>query len=392
MSQQDVIVVGGGMVGAAAALGLAKMGLKVAILEKQALPTFIPHSDYDLRISAISSSSVHLLEKLGAWQAIEAMRVWAYNGLETWEVEGLGTAFHASELGLDKLGFMVENNVIQLGLWQTLQHYANCTQAVEFTQLSANYQDRLWTVTLDGQKQFSAPILFACDGANSLVRQWSGIGLTSWQYRQHCLLAVVKTEEANAEEKRVTWQQFFPSGPRAFLPLAENNGCIVWYDSPERIKQLKQLSADKLANEIHQAFPERLGRVEVVSQGSFPLTRQHAQSYVRQGIVLVGDAAHTINPLAGQGVNLGFKDVSELLDVIEQAVKKGEDFADEMVLRRYEKRRKADNLLMQTSMDIFYKAFKTDLLPVKVMRNIALAVAERATFLKKRALKYALGL
>ncbi|QLB20679.1 2-octaprenyl-3-methyl-6-methoxy-1,4-benzoquinol hydroxylase [Vespertiliibacter pulmonis] len=392
MSRQDVIVVGGGMVGAAAALGLAKIGLKVALLEKKPLPTFIPDSDYDIRISAISSFSVRLLEKLGAWQAIESMRVWAYSGLETWEVEGLGTAFNATELGLDKLGFMVENNVIQLGLWQTLQHYENCTQAVGFTQFSANYQDRLWTVKLDEQQQFSAPILLACDGANSLVRQWSGIGVTSWQYRQHCLLAVVKTDPANAEQQRVTWQQFFPSGPRAFLPLAENNGCVVWYDSPERIKQLKQLPADKLANEIHQAFPERLGRVKVVSQGSFPLTRQHAQSYVRQGIVLVGDAAHTINPLAGQGVNLGFKDVSALLDIIEQAVENGEDFATEIVLKRYEKRRKADNLLMQTSMDIFYKAFKTDLLPVKVIRNVALVVAERATLLKKRALKYALGL
>lgn len=389
MNQQQIIVVGGGMIGAATALGLAKMGLKVAVLEKQPLPDFVADSPYDVRISAISVASVALLEKLGAWQAIEAMRVWAYDGLETWEIDGFNTAFHARELGLDKLGFMVENKVIQLGLWQALQGYENCTQAVGFETLSATYQQGQWTLTLDNEQQFSAPILLACDGANSLARRWSGIGLTSWQYRQHCLLAVVKTQIPN---QSATWQQFFPSGPRAFLPLQGENGCVVWYDSPERIMQLKHFSKTQLAEEINRHFPSRLGNVEVISTGSFPLTRQHAQQYVRQGVVLLGDSAHTINPLAGQGVNLGFKDVSALLDVIEQAVSKGENFADEQVLKRYEKKRRMDNALMQTGMDVFYKTFKTDLLPVKVVRNLALVMAQRTTFLKKRALKYALGL
>lgn len=389
MKQQDVIVIGGGMVGAAAALGLAKIGLNVAILEKNPLPTFESNSAYDVRISAISAASVALLDKLGAWQGIEALRVWAYDGLETWEIDGFGTAFHASELGLDKLGFMVENNLIQIGLWQALQGYENCTQAVGFQQISAKRENGLWILTLDDGQQFSAPILLACDGANSLVRSWSGIGLTSWQYRQHCLLAVVKTDQP---AQRVTWQQFFPSGPRAYLPLQDDNGCVVWYDSPQRIAALQQMSAEKLSAEINGNFPARLGQVKVITHGSFPLTRQHAQSYVRQGIVLLGDAAHTINPLAGQGVNLGFKDVKVLLEVIEQAVENGENFADETVLKRYEQKRKPDNLLMQTGMDVFYKAFKTDLLPVKIARNLALMVAEKATPLKKRALKYALGL
>lgn len=389
MNQQQIIVVGGGMIGAATALGLAKMGLKVLVLEKQPLPDFVADSPYDVRISAISVASVALLEKLGAWQAIEAMRVWAYDGLETWEIDGFNTAFHARELGLDKLGFMVENKVIQLGLWQALQGYENCTQAVGFETLSATYQQGKWTLTLDNEQQFSAPILLACDGANSLARRWSGIGLTSWQYRQHCLLAVVKTQIPN---QSATWQQFFPSGPRAFLPLQGENGCVVWYDSPECIMQLKHLSTTQLAEEINRHFPSRLGNVEVISTGSFPLTRQHAQQYVRQGVVLLGDSAHTINPLAGQGVNLGFKDVAALLDVIEQAVSKGEHFADEQVLKRYEKERRMDNSLMQTGMDVFYKTFKTDLLPVKVVRNLALVMAQRTTFLKKRALKYALGL
>lgn len=385
---QDVLVIGGGMVGAAAALGLAKLGLQVALIEKNPLPVFAAESPYDLRISAISVASQALLEQLGAWQAMAQKRVWAYDGLETWEIDGFQTAFHAAELGLDKLGFMVENKVIQLGLWQALQGFANCTQAVGFSQISAKRENENWTVTLDGERQFCAPLLLACDGANSQVRSWAGIGLTSWQYRQHCLLALVKTE---LPPQTVTWQQFFPSGPRAFLPLAGNDGCVVWYDAPQRIAQLRQLPPAKLSAEIQQAFPARLGKISVQNAASFPLTRQHAQHYVKNGVVLLGDAAHTINPLAGQGVNLGFKDVKALLECAEQAVKNGR-FLQPDWLAAYERQRKGDNLLMQTGMDLFYKAFKSELLPVKALRNLALFAAERATPLKKRALKYALGL
>lgn len=386
---QDIIIIGGGMVGAATALGLAKVGVKVALIEKNPLPQFEANQPYDVRISAISTSSVALLEKLGAWQAIEQMRVCPYDGLETWEIDGFDVAFRAEELGLDKLGFMVENNLIQIGLWQALQAYPNCTQAVGFNQISAKRENDIWTVTLDNERHFSAPLILACDGANSIARRWAGIGLTSWQYRQSCLLAVVETE---LPQQSVTWQQFFPSGPRAFLPLSGNQGCVVWYDSPERIAQLKQMSLEKLTDEIHAYFPERLGRVKVQSIGAFPLTRQHAQSYANQGVVLVGDAAHTINPLAGQGVNLGFKDVKTLLEIAEKAVEKGENLANPDLWKQYERRRKPDNLLMQTGMDVFYKTFKTELLPLKIARNAALVIAQRATPLKKRALKYALGL
>lgn len=386
---QDIIIIGGGMVGAATALGLAKLGVKVALIEKSPLPQFEANQPYDVRISAISAASVALLEKLGAWQTIEQMRVCPYDGLETWEIDGFDVVFRAEELGLDKLGFMVENNLIQIGLWQALQAYPNCTQAVGFSQISAKQEKDIWTVTLDNEHHFSAPLIIACDGANSIARRWAGIGLTSWQYRQSCLLAVVETE---LPQQSVTWQQFFPSGPRAFLPLLGNQGCVVWYDSPDRIAQLQQMNLDKLSDAIRQNFPARLGGVRVQQVGAFSLTRQHALHYVHNGIVLVGDAAHTINPLAGQGVNLGFKDVKALLDIAEQAVEKGENFANAEVWKKYERQRKPDNLLMQTGMDVFYKTFKTEMLPLKIARNAALVIAQRATPLKKRALKYALGL
>lgn len=389
MNQKDVIVIGGGMVGAATALGLAKQGLNVALLEKNPLPTFSAGQPYDLRISAISRASVDLLNSLGAWQAVEAMRVCPYDGLETWEIEGFDTKFSSQELELENLGYMVENNLIQIGLWQVLEQYSNCEQAVGFDQISAKNKDGIWTVTIDDNQQFSAPLVVAADGANSQVRGWAGIGLTSWQYRQHCLLAVVKTE---LPQQSVTWQQFYPSGPRAFLPLLGNQGCIVWYDSPQRIKALNQMSNAQLTKEVLASFPERLGNVEVEGSGAFPLTRQHAQSYYKNGIVLVGDSAHTINPLAGQGVNLGFKDVKALLEVIEKAQSKGENLASDEVLKRYEFKRKPDNLVMQSGMDFFYKTFKTELWPLKVIRNLGLFTAQKITPLKKQALKYAIGL
>lgn len=389
MQQKEIIIVGGGMVGSACALGLAQQGVSVHLIEQQPLPTFQPNQPYDLRISAISAASVNLLKQLEAWQYIEKMRLCPYRRLETWEIDGFSTCFYASELGLNELGFMVENNLIQLGIWQRLQQSETATYSIGSNIQQIQKCGENWQLFLDNGEQLEAPLLIAADGANSKLRQLAGIGLTGWQYRQSCLLILVKT---TLPQQDITWQQFFPSGPRAFLPLSDNQACLVWYDSPSEIRRLKQLSNEKLSEEIQQAFPARLGDIQVETANSFELTRRHAQGYFQNGIVLVGDAAHTINPLAGQGVNLGFKDVKALLEINLKAQKCGQNLANIDRLKEYERQRKADNLLMQSGMDLFYKAFKEDILPLKIARNLALAVAEKATPLKKRALKYALGL
>ncbi|AZI15240.1 FAD-dependent oxidoreductase [Avibacterium paragallinarum] len=388
-NQKDIIIVGGGMVGAACAVGLGQLGLNVHLIEASPLPQFHAHSPYDLRISAISLASVQLLQQLQSWQFIEQMRVCPYRGLETWEIEGFATRFRCEELGYDKLGYMVENNVIQLGLWQALSQLDKVQSSIGVKVQRAEKCGQNWQLFLDNGEQYSAPLVIAADGANSQFRQLAGIGITGWQYRQDCLLMLVDTE---LPQQDTTWQQFFPSGPRALLPLTGQQACLVWYDSPEKIKQLKQLSKEKLTQAIEQAFPARLGKINVQQAGSFALTRRHAQQYFKQGIVLVGDAAHTINPLAGQGVNLGFKDVKALLSVIQSAVQNQQDFSADDVLKKYQDLRLKDNLMMQSAMDLFYKGFKTELLPVKALRNLALLMAEKAIPLKKHALKYALGL
>ncbi len=386
---KDIIIIGGGMIGAACAAGLARLGLQIQLIERAPLPEFDADAPYDLRISAISAASVNLLKQLNAWQYIENMRTCPYRALETWEIDGFSTCFHSSELNLPELGFMVENNLIQLGLWRTFADKANVQTSVGYAVEKIEKCGQNWQIFLTNGQYYSAPLVIAADGANSTLREIAGIGLTGWQYRQSCMLVIVDTE---TEQQDITWQQFFPSGPRAFLPLMGKRACLVWYDEPKKIRALTQLDNERLTDEIERAFPARLGKIKVQRSGSFALTRRHVQDYFKDSVVLVGDAAHTINPLAGQGVNLGFKDVKALIEVITEAQKCGQNFADFNVLSRYQRMRKADNLLMQTGMDVFYKAFKEDILPLKIARNFALFAASKATPLKKQALKYALGL
>ncbi|OMQ25552.1 3-demethoxyubiquinol 3-hydroxylase [Serratia oryzae] len=385
----DAVVVGGGMVGAAAALGLAQAGLSVALLEHQAPEAFDGQTPPDLRISAIGCTSVGLLKQLGAWQAVEKMRLAPYRRLETWEWETSRVAFDAASLGLPELGFMVENRILQLALWQQLERCENLTLHCPAKLQSMQRTEDHWLVTLSSSETLQARLVIGADGAHSQVRKLAAIGTSGWQYRQSCMLITVET---GAPQQDVTWQQFFPSGPRAFLPLYDQWASLVWYDSPQRIRQLQALPLAQLEREIAAAFPARLGTVKVHAAGSFPLVRSHAQRYVQPGLVLLGDAAHTINPLAGQGVNLGYRDVDALLDVISAARELGEDWASEAVLLRYQRRRRTDNLLMQSGMDLFYTAFSNNLAPLSVARNLALMVAQRAGKLKEHALKYALGL
>lgn len=392
MNKYDIAVIGGGMVGAAVAVGFAKQGRSVVLVEGTKPKVFDAAQAMDIRVSAISRQSVELLDSLGAWSEIKSMRVCPYRRLETWEHPECRTRFHSDELSLDQLGYIVENRLIQLGLWQVFSQYENLTvmcperlKAIEFADVNL--------VTLESGAQFEANWVIGADGANSKVRQLAGIGVTAWDYRQHCMLINVKTE---LPQQDITWQQFTPSGPRSFLPLCSlsnddgqvvGQGSLVWYDSPKRIKQLCAMGKPQLREEILRHFPAELGDIEVLQFGSFPLTRRHAQSYSSKNCVLVGDSAHTINPLAGQGVNLGFKDVDVLLSVTEQQEK-----LEDTLLAKYERARRPDNLLMQTGMDFFYKGFSNDLWPLKFVRNAALKLAENSGPIKAQVLKYALGM
>ncbi|ARJ40763.1 2-octaprenyl-3-methyl-6-methoxy-1,4-benzoquinol hydroxylase [Pantoea alhagi] len=387
-TQFDVVVVGGGMVGAALASGLAQQGFQVAVLERDVPAAFDPDAPPDIRISAIGCASVDLLKQLEVWPAVQQMRCAPYRKLETWEWQTARVQFDAASLGLPELGYMVENSVLQLALWQRLQQQPVSLFAP--AKLSALQQHNGgWQLVLEDGQTLTARLVIGADGANSQVRQLTGIGIQGWNYSQSCMLISVELDHAAGD---TTWQHFTPEGPHALLPLFDRWASLVWYDSPARIRQLQTLSPEQLQKEVERCFPSRLGRFRVQQAASFPLVRRHANRYVQPGLALVGDAAHTINPLAGQGVNLGYRDVDALIEVLTTARNQAEEWSSERVLLRYQRQRQKDNLLMQSGMDLFYFAFSNRLPPLRVLRNVGLMAAEHAGVLKRQALRYALGL
>ncbi|ERM11873.1 2-octaprenyl-3-methyl-6-methoxy-1,4-benzoquinol hydroxylase [Pantoea ananatis] len=384
----DVVIVGGGMVGAALACGLTQHQFRVAVVERATPPPFDPHSLPDVRISAVGSSSVALLKQLNVWQRVEAMRCAPYRKLETWEWQTAQVNFDAESLGLPELGYMVENNVLQRALWEEMEQ-RGITLLCPATMDDLQPCNGGWTLSLSNGTAISTALVVGADGANSQVRQMAGIGIRGWRYAQSCLLVSVTCEHPAGD---ATWQHFTPQGPRAFLPLFGNHASLVWYDSAARIRQLQTMPMAQLEKEIARHFPARLGRFHAHAAGGFPLVRRHASRYVMPGLALVGDAAHTINPLAGQGVNLGYRDIDALMDVLIEARNKAEDWSSERILLRYQRQRRNDNLLMQSGMDLFYFTFSNQVGPLKLVRNLGLIAAEHSGVLKRQVLRYALGL
>ncbi|WP_341503401.1 FAD-dependent oxidoreductase [Gallaecimonas sp. GXIMD4217] len=385
--ERDIVILGGGMVGAATALALSRHGMRTVLVEASAEIRVEPGSALDPRVSAISQGSIRFLSELGAWDPLPKARVQPYRRLEVSQSQGGQCQFQAAELGLGQLGAFVENRVLQQALWQALPDSVEThlgSRAVAFAHHEGGVQ-----LELDSGDKITARLAVAAEGANSWLRGQAGIGLTGWEYRQHCLLVAVKTDGRDAD---TTWQEFQPSGPKAFLPLYDNQAVLAWYDSPARIRELAQMTPARLAQAIAQCYPERLGAVTVIKAGAFPLVRRHAQHYHQNGVVLVGDAAHTINPLAGQGVNLGFKDAQVLAEEVGGAFGRGEAWWQDGGLARYQRRRRPDNLLMQTAMDACYKGFSNDSQPLARLRGLVLSGLDMAEPIKKRVLKYAAGL
>lgn len=388
MEHFDCVVAGGGMVGACAANLLAKGGMKILVVEPFDA-TAIKFAEHPcLRTSAFNRFSIDLLESLGAWQHVASARRAAYTGLQTWEHSEAKLSFDAQDVGAQYLGHILENNQVQQALWQLFEGNQVALKTAVTIQSTNALSDKV-TVTLSDDTQVSANLLVGADGGMSKVRQMAGIGVDGWQYQQHCMAVTVKMAQTHPT---VTWQEFHSSGPRAYLPLYDNYASLIWYDSAERIAQLQKLSDEKLQVEIEQAFPACLGEFEIIEKGSFPLTRQHAKRYFADRVVLIGDAAHTINPLAGQGVNLGFKDVAELAQCVLLGFENNEPFYDSKTLNKYHQARYKHNLLMMSAMDALYVGFSNEIKPIKALRNLGLNLANKITPVKNQVMKYAMGL
>jgi 2-octaprenyl-3-methyl-6-methoxy-1,4-benzoquinol hydroxylase len=391
-SRYDILIVGGGMVGATLACALGNSGLSVALLEHDFPAPFELDQPYDLRVSALSAASRSILQTLGVWEGITSRRLCPFRRMKVWEANATraATEFNADDIGCSELGHIVENRVVQLALLERLRRFDNidliCPARSDFIE----YAPGSSLVRLADGREILGRLLVAADGGQSRVRQAAGIGVHQWDYDQHALVASVQTGYGQQD---ITWQQFTPTGPLAFLPLGGNHASLVWYGRPDDIKRLKGLDDAQFLQQLQQVFPACLGPIEAVfARGSFPLRRQHAQQYVAEGVALVGDAAHMIHPLAGQGVNIGLLDAAALAEVIVQACAAGEPFEAVEVLARYEHARRQHNLMMMQLMDSFYRVFGNSNLPLKVLRNIGLGLAERLGPAKRKVIRIAMGL
>ncbi|WP_125564389.1 FAD-dependent oxidoreductase [Pseudoalteromonas rubra] len=383
--KNKVLIVGGGMVGAAAAVKLAQQGLAVTVLETHPLDAMQTLTDetIDIRVSAINRFSEALLDELQAMPLLRNARLAPYQQLEAYEQENNSLLFDCEELATTHLGHIVENRLIQASLWAQFERLGIQVEQVSGTP-QAIKQDTDSVELIYPEQSYQADLLLAADGGRSVVRKLAGIGVTGWQYQQHCMGVLIKLD---APQQVKTWQQFKPSGPVAFLPMQYPYANLIWYHHGNELAQMKTLSNAQLKQEIQNHFFDLPGEFEVLQSAVFPLARQHANQYHQGRVVLIGDSAHTINPLAGQGVNLGFKDVAALASVLEGA----DDIGNAALLRRYEQSRRNDNLMMMSMMDACYFGFSNEIAPLKHLRNLVLKVANHAGPIKREVLKHAMG-
>lgn len=390
------------MVGATLACLLAQAGKEVAIVENYLPSAFDPHSHAELRVSAISRASQKAFQKVGAWTKMQAMRVSPYEAMHVWEetrqVEDMTQTatqpvasgeihFDAADLGEPDLGHIIENKVIQLALLEVIRESSNVDLISPASLAHFAVHDDSVEVHLDNQQTLVADLLVGADGANSRVRELSNISLTKTDYAQQGLVATIKPELCH---QSTAWQRFMPSGPLALLPLCDNHCSIVWTLPADKADYYLTLEDKAFNQALTEAFGNRLGQLEVCSKrAAFPLVGRHAERYVMPHIALVGDAAHTIHPLAGQGVNLGIKDAVALAEIISQSSRSP---GSQLLLRRYERARKADNVLTQKAMEGFNILFSHSLPVVKTGRDLGLNLVNRLTPVKHQIIRAAMGI
>lgn len=393
----DLIIVGAGMVGSALALALQHSGLQILLLDggPLSLKPFAQDAAFEPRVSALSAASQRILQRLGAWDGIAARRTSPYAEMQVWDGSGTGQVhFSAASVHAEVLGHIVENRVVQDGLLDALYEAdLGLLPGARLEQLRRSGDD--WLLTLSDGRELRAPLLIAADGANSAVRRLAGCATREWDYLHH---AIVTSVRCSKPHQQTAWQRFTDDGPLAFLPLAKADDAehwcsIVWSTTPAEATRLMALDDAAFCRELGKAFEWRLGEVlESDPRHSIPLRQRHAKRYVEPGLALIGDAAHTIHPLAGQGVNLGFLDAAVLAEVLLHALERGENLADIKVLGRFERRRMPHNLAMMAAMEGFERLFQADPLPLRWLRNSGLNLVDGASQAKALFVRQALGL
>lgn len=394
--EYDLVVVGGGAVGASfAALAVRQAGLpaaRVAVIERDRPPPWVLSDAYDLRVFALSRASSRILAAAGAWDAIAAARVSPYERMRVWHesMSPFGNdalVFDAAELGEPNLGYIVEGRLIQTALHASLE-------ALGVTIVPASVESLALApdaaVVALGERRLTTRLLVGADGGRSRVRELAGLATTTRDYHQQAIVANVTTAKPHED---TAWQRFLGYGTLAFLPLANGQCSIVWSVRNDRAADLRTLSVPDFERELAAALDGALGEVHLASgRVSIPLAATRAGRYVLERCALIGDAAHTVHPLAGQGVNLGFLDAATLADVLAEARDEREDPGALRLLRRYERRRRPQNELMSRAMSGFNDFLAMGQGPVAQIARRGMGMVNRMGPVKRLLAERALGI
>jgi len=385
----DVIISGAGVIGNCLACSLLQQGLRVALIEARPANPVTIQDNTDLRVFAITRMSENLLRSLGVWQHLPTQRLGRFDKMQVWADQGQ-IEFDVAKLGESALGYIIEQQVLQYGFQQVLQQFPALQHFSEQRIEHFYPEPQQVRIKLSSGHYLSSRLLISAEGRNSHLRQLANIPVREQNYHQHALVTTLQTELPHQHTAR---QRFLAQGPLAFLPLADpHQVSIVWSLPSDRAFQLQQMQRTEFEQQLAKKFQHRLGQVSSLDKPQcFPLSGHHAQQYVQNRFLLIGDAAHGIHPLAGQGVNLGLLDVACLHDVLTTAQSKQRDIGAYAILRRYERARKADNLRMLYLMAGLNELFRHPHPLVKLMRNHGLKFANQLNLFKRQAMVYAMG-
>ncbi len=393
----SIVVVGGGVTGLMAATLMARSpqrdALDITLVDAGPRPVFSPDDDVALRVSAIASGTAKLFDSVGAWEYAAATRASPYTSMRIWDESdtpdsAAALRFDADEFAIAQLGFIVENVLLQDVLLYQLDR-TDVTLKLESPIRALRRQPRQYDVELDSGEVLSADLVVGADGARSFVRSAVGIEAREWPYEQTAFVTHLKPEKPH---DGTAWQRFLRDGPLGILPLNDGRVSVVWSTTPEQAKLALAANDADTGRALSDASDWVLGKLEVAGpKGAFPLCARHASSYVLPNVALIGDAAHAIHPLAGQGANLGLQDAAELAAQVSRAISEGLHPGDRPVLRRYERARKGANATMLHFMTGLNRLFATDSKLVGGIRSAGMRAFNRSGPIRERAVKVALG-
>jgi len=387
----DVAVVGGGMVGATLACILARAGIRTVLLEGRPPVREWSENTTDLRVSALTMASRTVLDTLGVWPSIAARRAEAYRFMKVWDGDFGGQLFFdGADIGHDVLGYIVENRVSVAALWDFLENLSDARLLCPARVAGLESAEDGCTLSLEDGNSVLAGLVVAADGGESAVRSMAGMNVKGWGYRQAALVATVETGESHNE---TAYQRFLPQGPLAFLPVGKNLSSIVWTSDTDTTRGYLEMPESRFIEELEHASAGLLGSLALAGKrASFPLKLQYAPDYFRERVVLVGDSAHTVHPLAGQGANLGILDAAALAELVVAARASGRPISGASTLRRYERWRKGDNMAMMMSMDLLDRFFVRFPQGFGHLRSMGMNVIDKTGPLKNFFNRYAIGL